>query len=208
MIVTMDPGSKHQGSPHRALMRYAVEREADAQRAALASENAVSEAAFLEAADAYRRSWELAPPGSYGRLVGMLKAAILGGRGGEAARYTQRALDAAPSDSPTASYAAAIAALALGDDDQARSHSQAMRAGSAAFDRAASAIEALSRGDAGEYRAAVGAIVADFEARQAHLTGVAMADTASMLERLAAARGMPADVESALLPPPAERTSS
>jgi hypothetical protein len=204
----MDPSSKREVGRHRSLMRSAIEREAEAQRAALAGENASSETAFLEAADAYRRSWELAPPGSYGRLVGMLKAAILGGRGGEAARYTQRALDAAPSDSPTAAYAAAIAALALGQDDQARSHSQAMRAGSEAFDRAASAVDALSRGDHSKYREAVSAIVADFEARQAHLTGVAMADTAAMLERLAAARGMTADLESALLPPPAGRTSS
>jgi hypothetical protein len=41
------------------------------------------EAAFAEAADLYRRSWEDAPPASNDRLVGMLKSAVLarGGRG-------------------------------------------------------------------------------------------------------------------------------
>jgi hypothetical protein len=199
----MDPSSKREVGRHRSLMRSAIEREAEAQRAALAGENKLSEFGFLEAADAYRQSWELAPPGSYGRLVGMLKAAILGGRGGEAARYVQSSLDDAPATSPTAAYAAAIAALALGEDDQARSHAHAMRAGGEAFDRAASAIEALAGRDHSKYRAAVSAIVADFEARQAHLTGVAMADTAAMLDRLAAARGMAAGLKSPLLPPPA-----
>lgn len=181
-------------------MGAAIEREADAQRAALAGDRPAAEAAFLEASDGYRRSWEVAPPRSYGRLVGMLKAAILGGRGTEAAGYVQRSLAEAPTESPTAAYAAAIAALALGEDEQAGSYAQAMRTGSEAFARAASAIEALARGDQVRYRAALGEIVADFEARQAHLTGVAMADTAAMLERLAAARGMAADLESPLLP--------
>ena len=35
----------------------------------------------------YRESWEAAPPGGYGRLVGMLKAAILRGDASEAADY-------------------------------------------------------------------------------------------------------------------------
>jgi hypothetical protein len=183
-------------------MGAAIEREADAQRAALAGDLATAESAFLEASEGYRRSWEVAPPRSYGRLVGMLKAAILGGRGTEAARYVQRSLADAPPESPTAAYAAAIAALTLGEDEPARSYAQAMGAGSDAFGRAASAIEALASGDQRRYRAALRDIVADFEARHAHLTGVAMADTAAMLERLAGARGMAADLESPLLPRP------
>ena len=67
-----------------------------------------------------------------------------------------------------------------------------MRAGSPAFGRAADAIEALAGGDAEAYAAAVRAIVADFEAREEHLTGVPVADTALMLERLAEPRGLAA----------------
>jgi hypothetical protein len=183
-------------------MGAAIEREADAQRAALAGEREQSESAFLEASEDYRRSWEVAPPRSYGRLVGMLKAAILGGRGTEAARYVQRSLPEPAEGSPTAAYAASLAALALGEDERAGAYAQAMRAGPDAFGRAASAIQGLASGDQSQYAAALAEIVADFEARRAHLTGVAMADTAAMLERLAAARGMAADLESPLLPRP------
>jgi hypothetical protein len=44
------------------------------------------------------------------------------------------------------------------------------------------------------------AIVEDFEGREAHLTGVPIADTALMLERLAERRGLAAHPESLLLP--------
>ncbi|MDP9383750.1 MAG: hypothetical protein M3P50_00675, partial [Actinomycetota bacterium] len=67
-------------------------------------------------------------------------------------------------------------------------------------DRAADAVAALARADAAGYAAALDAIVDDFEARDAHLTGVAIADTALVLERLATPRGMAARRRSALLP--------
>jgi hypothetical protein len=47
---------------------------------------------------------------------------------------------------------------------------------------------------------AVAAIVADFESRSEHLTGVPIADTALMLERLAAERGIGAGLDSPLAP--------
>ena len=42
--------------------------------------------------------------------------------------------------------------------------------------------------------------MADFEARDQHLSGVAVADTALVLERLAEPRGMAARPQSALVP--------
>ena len=69
--------------------------------------------------------------------------------------------------------------------------------------RAAAAIDALAAGDTAAYGDAVAAIVADFEGRDEHLTGVAIADTALMLERLAEARGMASRPSSPLLPEPA-----
>jgi len=77
-------------------MHGAIEREAEAQRAALARHIEESEAVFRDASAAYRRSWELAPAGSYGRLVGILKAAILAGQATDAAHYVQYALAQAP----------------------------------------------------------------------------------------------------------------
>ncbi len=75
-----------------------------------------------------------------------------------------------------------------------------MRAGSPAFGRAADAVEALAARDREAYSGAVRAIVADFEGRDEHLTGVPVADTALMLERLAEPRGLAARPRSALLP--------
>ena len=130
----------------------------------------------------------------------MLKAAILAGDGRAAAAYARQALRDAPAASPTASYALAIAALAGGDDAAASLAAAGMRAGDAAFGRAADAVQALAGRDGPAYAAAVRAVVADFEGRDEHLTGVAIADTALMLEVLAEERGMAARPPSALLP--------
>ena len=66
--------------------------------------------------------------------------------------------------------------------------------------RARRAIAALAARDGAAYAEALDAIVADFAGRDAHLTGVPIADTAVMLESLAAARGMAARPASPLLP--------
>jgi hypothetical protein len=152
-----------------------------------------------EVAELYRRSWEAAPPRSFGRLIGMLKAAVLAGQGEGAAAYVRGAIGAA-GDSPSASYALALAALVEGDDELAARAAAAMRSGSEAFDRTAEAIVALAGGDGGRYEAALGAILADFEAREEHLTGVPIADTALVLERLAARRGLATAPRSPLMP--------
>jgi hypothetical protein len=73
-------------------------------------------------------------------------------------------------------------------------------AGVEPFVRTADAIDALARGDGAAYAAAEAAIVADFEGREEHLTGVPIADTALMLERFAERRGLAAHPSSALLP--------
>ena len=184
---------------HADRLREAIEAEAVGHRALLAGEPA---AEALERASAlYRASWEAAPPRSFGRLIGMLKAAVLASDAGDAARYARTELgDAA--DSPPAAYALAIAALIEGDDATAGDAAAGMRAGSDAMVRAADAIVALLARDAAAYGAAIRAIVADFEQRDEHLTGVPIADTALMLERLAAERGMASGATSPLLPCP------
>jgi hypothetical protein len=186
---------------HRELMAAAIERDAEGQRALLAGDDDAVREALTASAELYRRSWEEAPSQAYGRLVGMLKAGILAGGGLEQARYVVRALpdDEATLSSATASYARAVAALAEGDDAQARRFSEGM-AGSEAFERTARAVAALAARDRGSYTAAIEEIVRDFERRTAHLTGVSIADTALMLERLAAERDMASGVKSPLLP--------
>jgi len=185
---------------HKQLMLEALQREADGQRALLAGDETAGRAAMLAAAGLYRRSWELASSTSYGRLVGALKAAIIGGDATELAGYARTQIPDPP-PSPPAAYVVALAALAGGEDPTAAAASRLMREqASDAFVRAADAVLALARGDAGAYALAVQAIVSDFESRDAFVTGVPIADTALMFERLAQEREMRAGIESRLLP--------
>ncbi len=188
-----------QEGPHLDLLRAAIATEGRAHRALLGGDAEAAGAALREASGQYRESWEAAPPASYGRLVGMVKAAILAGDGDEAAEYVRAQIED-PGASPPAHYALAMAALVLGDDAAAARSAVAMRAGSPPFVRAADAITALATSDAAGYADAVAAIVADFENRDDHLTGVPIADTALMLERLAEPRGLAARPPSRLLP--------
>lgn len=192
--------------PAQELLEQAIEHEAKAHRALLAGDAGAARSGFVEAAVVYRRSWEASPPRAYGRLVGMLKAAVLAADARAAAAYASRALGSR-GDSATSWYAIAIAALVEGDDPKAiaaargmREHAAELSAGSAAFERTADAIAALAYRNKDRFAEALDAIVADFEDRADHLTGVAIADTALMLERLAAERGVAAEPESALVP--------
>ncbi|HWF72502.1 MAG TPA: hypothetical protein VG186_04110 [Solirubrobacteraceae bacterium] len=186
--------------PHLDRLREAIAVEGRGQQALLAGEEAAAADAFREASRLYRESWELASPTSFGRLIGMLKAAIIAGDASAAAAYARTQLPD-PVESAPSSYALAIAALVEGDDATARAACAGMRGGSPAFVRAATAIDALLDEDSEAYATAVGEIVADFERREEHLTGVPIADTAIMLERLAEARGLRARRSSRGAPP-------
>jgi hypothetical protein len=186
-------------SDHRALQQEAIDLDAEGQRALLAGDAVAARDAFRAASDRYRASWEAAPPDAFGRLVGMLKSAVLAGEGETPARYVHSAVGDEPA-SPVAAYALSLAALVHGDDELAARAAAAMRAGGEPFERAAEAIDALAARDGERYRRALQAIVDDFAAREEHLTGVAIADTALVLERLAAARQLAARVDSPLLP--------
>jgi len=191
-----------QAELHRELLAAAIQRDADGQRALLGGDEDRARAAFQVAAGLYRQSWEAAPPRSYGRLVGMLKSSVLAGNGRESADYIRGAIADSEAGSPTAAYARAIAALIADDDHAAQIWASQMRGASDAFDRTANAIIALARRDRAAYGAALEAIVRDFERRIDHLTGVAIADTALVLERLAADRDITVTVISPLLPRP------
>jgi hypothetical protein len=182
------------------LMGEAIRFDGLAQQALLRGDAARSRTLFRAAAERYRASWEAAGPRAYGRLIGLLKSSILWGEGGHAAGYVRAQLGDA-CDSPAACYALALATLAQADDEAALPAIEGMRAvEDAAFARTADALHALAIGDRDAYAAAVEAIVADFAAREVHLTGVAFADTAVMLERLAAPRGMAVRPASAVMP--------
>jgi hypothetical protein len=185
---------------HQELLTAAIERDGAAQRALLGSDREAARVAFEEAAELYRQSWEVAPPSAYGRLVGMVKSAVLAGDGVDQARYVRKVLADADPESVTASYARALAALVLAEDDDARAWAGRMGTGSDAFGRTAQAIAALAAHDEGSFSTALSAIVRDFEQRAEHLTGVAIADTALMLAELGVRRGMAVDIRSPVLP--------
>lgn len=178
----------------------AIEREGEAQRHLLEGHRDAARVEFAAAADLYRQSWEAAHARAFGRLVGMLKAAVLAGAGTKEAEYARAALAGADPESATANYARAIAALVAGDDEDALARATLVSEAPDAFARAGEAISALAAHDETRYAAALEAIVRDFEERSQHLTGVAIADTALMLEALAASRGMAVAIESPVLP--------
>jgi hypothetical protein len=181
-------------------MTAAIEHDGAAHRALFSGDRDAARGEFARSAELYRRSWETASPTSYGRLIGMLKSAVLAGGGEDEAAYATRELREDRSESQAAAYARALAALIGGDDAGASRWAARMRGGSDAFDRTADAIDALARRDRNDYGDAVGEIVRDFEQRADHLTGVAIADTALMLQELAARRGIAAELESPVVP--------
>ena len=193
---------------HQELLTAAIEREGEAQHRLLAGDLDAARAEFAAAAELYRQSWETAHARAFGRLVGMLKTAVLAGGGTFEAEYVRAALGERDPESATASYAQALAALILGEDQDAGLWAARMGsgggadggAGTDAFARTGEAVAAIASDDGQRYTVAQAAIVHDFEQRSEHLTGVAIADTALMLEALAARRGMRAAIESPVLP--------
>ncbi len=187
---------------HQQLLTAAIERDANAHRELLDGDLDAARTEFAAAADLYRQSWDVAPPRAYGRLVGMLKSSLLAGGGEEQAEFARAALADADLESATANYGRVIAALIAGDDDDAQAWAARLRDAPDAFARTGEAIAALAAHDDARYAAALEAIVRDFEQRSQHLTGVAIADTALMLETLAGRRGMGAAIKSPVLPAP------
>jgi hypothetical protein len=175
------------------LLDEALGQEAAGYRAELDGRPAAAH--YRAARDGYLASHAETGPQSWGRLIGALKMAILAGDGVEA--VARRALaETASADSPAAAYAGALAAVAVGEAPDV----EPMLKAGGAFESTGEALAALAGGDAGRYRAALDAIVADFAAREQHLSGVAVADTAMVLERLAEPRGMAVRPASPLIP--------
>ena len=171
----------------------ALAAEADAYRALLGGDRA--EAAFRRARDAYLASHAETGPASWGRILGALKMAILAGDGGEDIAR-QAVAETAEADSPAAAYVRALALVCLGEAPDVG----AMLGAGGAFERTGRALAALAASDGEGYAGALREIVADFESRDQHLSGVAVADTALVLERLAAPRGLATRPRSPLVP--------
>jgi len=157
---------------------------------------------FTRSAERYRESWPDAPPASWGRLIGALKARVLA-RDWEGAETDARwALeqDSAADGSPIGAYAAMLAHLILGQDSEATQLRGALEDEEAFPAAVAAALSAVARGHAEDYAVAVAAVLGSFEERDEYLEGIPVADTVIVLEALAERRGMATQLSSALLP--------
>lgn len=157
---------------------------------------------LLRAAERYRESWADAPPGSWGRPIASLKARLIAGDRGGARADAAWALDAGAehSDSSIGLYAGALARLARGEDHEAAGLAARLRGHEDFPPAVGDSLDALARGDAEAYAAAVRDLLADFEAREAFLEDVPVADTVLALQALAGERGLAVELTSPMLP--------
>jgi tetratricopeptide (TPR) repeat protein len=157
---------------------------------------------FARAAERYRESFADAPPDSWGRPIGALKARILAGDWDAAAQEARWALDAGAGEaaSPIGKYAAALALLTLGDDEHARVCADAIRTRDDFPHSVADALAFIAAGDVVGYTEAVEAVLESFETRDEYLEEIPVADTVIVLQALAERRGLSAELFSGLLP--------
>ena len=157
---------------------------------------------FGRAADRYRESWADAPPGSWGRPIGAMKARIMAGDRAGAEADARWALDsgAAEAESPIGRYAAALALLVLGRDAEARVQADAIRIHDDFPADVGDALAMIAAQDAVGYIEAIEEVLESFESRDEYLEDVPVADTVIVLRELAAQRGLEAELESPLLP--------
>ena len=157
---------------------------------------------LLRAAETYRRSWPDAPPGSWGRPIGAMKSRLSAGDLEGARADAGWALDAgsAASESPIGRYAAALALLVLGEDEQATTTVASLAGVDAIPPAVTETLAALGARDTEAFERAIRALLADFEGRGEFLEDTRVADTVLALQALAAERGLGVALESPLLP--------
>jgi tetratricopeptide (TPR) repeat protein len=157
---------------------------------------------FARAAARYRESFADAPPGSWGRPIGAVKALVLAGDwpGAEEAAAWALETGAGDSDSPIGGYAAALALLVLGRDAEARRHADDIRIRDDFPADVGDAIAFIAAHDVVGYAVAIESVLGSFEAREEYLEDLPVADTVVVLQALAERREMAAGLSSSLLP--------
>jgi hypothetical protein len=158
---------------------------------------------LARAAEAYRESFAGAPPDSWGRPIGAMKARLIAGDADGAAEDARWALDAGAEEagSPIGRYAAALALLVLGRDHEARVLADDLRIHEGFPTDVGDALAYLAAGtDAVGYIDAIESVLESFETRGEYLEDVPVADTVLALQALARPRGLEVELESALLP--------
>ena len=157
---------------------------------------------FAKAVERYRESFALAPPGSWGRPIGMLKARILAAdwAGAQADASWTLEQGAAEADSPIGRYAATLALLVLGRDDEARVLADRLRTHDDFPVPVGEALAFIAAQDPLRYVGAIEGVLKSFEMRDEYLEDLPVADTVLVLQALAGRRSMAAALSSPLLP--------
>ena len=157
---------------------------------------------LVRAAERYRESWPDAPPSSWGRPLGAVKARLIAGDVSGACADSGWALGegAAEAESPIGRYAGALAHLVLGEDASACAVAAALRDRDDFPPVVADSLVALATGDATGYDVAIRGLLTDFESREEFLEGVHVADTVLALQALATERALAVELDSPLLP--------
>jgi hypothetical protein len=157
---------------------------------------------LARAAERWRESYADAPPGSWGRPIGAVKALVLAEdwAGAEEAGRWALGEGAAESQSPIGRYAAALGSAVLGDWEQARIHADWIRIRDDFPRDVGDALATIAAEDVVGYVEAIESVLESFEARDDYLEDVPVADTVIVLQALAARRNMAADLTSDLLP--------
>jgi hypothetical protein len=157
---------------------------------------------FARAAERYRESFDDAPPGSWGRPIGMIKSRVLAADWAAAEREARFTLEhgAAEAESPIGRYAASLALLVLGRDEEARPLADALRTGDGFPHDVGDALATIAARDRIGYVEAVESVLESFETRDEYLEDMPVADTVIVLQALAKRRDLAADLSSVLLP--------
>lgn len=157
---------------------------------------------FRRAAERYRESYAHAPPGSWGRPIGAIKARILAGdrAGAESEARWALAERATEADSPIGKYAGCLALLVLGRWDEARVLADDLRTHEGFPRDVGDALASVSADDPVGYTEAIESVLKSFETRDEYLEDLPVADTVIVLQSFAAKRGIEVELESPLLP--------
>jgi hypothetical protein len=157
---------------------------------------------LVRSAERWRESYADAPPGSWGRPIGAIKALVLADEwaGAEEASRWALAEGAGEADSPIGRYAAALACSVLGDWAHARVHADELRNHDDFPRDVGDGLAMIAAEDVVGYVEAVESVLESFETRDEYLEDVPVADTVLVLQALAGRRRMAAELESALLP--------
>jgi len=132
----------------------------------------------------------------------MLKARVLAGDWEGAASDAEWTLvqGAVDAESPIGRYAACLALLVLGRDEEARVLADGLRTHDGFPSDVGDALAMIAAADVLGYIEAVESVLESFEQRDEYLEDMPVADTVIVLQALAGRRGMAVELSSPLLP--------